>query len=44
MAGIGAGISALATWVATRAGRSPDLLPEQPGGAESPRAARAARA
>lgn len=30
MAGIGAGISALATWVAARAGRSPDLLPEQP--------------
>ncbi|WP_255560170.1 MFS transporter [Dyella sp. EPa41] len=44
MAGIGAGISALATWVAARAGRSPDLLPEQPTGAASPQAARAARA
>lgn len=29
MAGIGAGISAFAAWVAARAGRSPDLLPEQ---------------
>ncbi len=29
MAAIGAGVSALATWVAARAGRSPDLLPEQ---------------
>ncbi|WP_238481239.1 NTP/NDP exchange transporter [Dyella telluris] len=29
MAGIGAGVSALATWVAARAARSPDLLPEQ---------------
>lgn len=29
MAAIGAGISVLATWVAARAGRSPDLLPEQ---------------
>jgi AAA family ATP:ADP antiporter len=29
MAGIGAGVSALASWVAARAGRSPDLLPEQ---------------
>jgi AAA family ATP:ADP antiporter len=29
MAGIGAGISALASWVAARAGRSPDLLPEE---------------
>jgi len=31
MAGIGAGISVLATWVAARAGHSPDLLPEQQG-------------
>jgi ATP:ADP antiporter, AAA family len=30
MAAMGAGISALATWVASRAGHSPDLLPEQP--------------
>jgi len=44
MAGIGAGISALATWVASRAGRSPDLLPEQPAGEAPPRAARTARA
>ncbi|WP_255412974.1 MFS transporter [Dyella sp. AtDHG13] len=29
MAGIGAGVSVLATWVAARAGHSPDLLPEQ---------------
>ena len=29
MAAIGAGISVLATWVAARAGHSPDLLPEQ---------------
>ncbi|AHX12053.1 translocase [Dyella jiangningensis] len=44
MAGIGAGISALATWVAGRAGRSPDLLPEQPATTASPQAARAAQA
>jgi len=30
MAGIGAGVSALATWVSARAGHSPDLLPEPP--------------
>jgi AAA family ATP:ADP antiporter len=29
MAGIGAGVATVATWVAARAGRSPDLLPEQ---------------
>nr|WP_267223367.1 MFS transporter [Dyella silvae] len=29
MAGIGAGVAVLAAWVAARAGRSPDLLPEQ---------------
>jgi AAA family ATP:ADP antiporter len=29
MAGIGAGVSVLAAWVAARAGRAPDLLPEQ---------------
>jgi len=29
MAGIGVGVSVVATWVAARAGRSPDLLPEQ---------------
>ena len=31
IATIGIGVSALATWVAARAGRSPDLLPEQHG-------------
>jgi AAA family ATP:ADP antiporter len=29
VAAIGTGVSVLATWVAARAGRSPDLLPEQ---------------
>ncbi|HET6552502.1 MAG TPA: MFS transporter [Dyella sp.] len=29
MAGIGAGIASVATWVAARAAKSPDLLPEQ---------------
>ena len=32
MAAIGVGVAAAATWVAARAGRSPDLLPEQPAG------------
>ena len=29
MAGLGAGVAVVATWVAARAGHSPDLLPEQ---------------
>ncbi|WP_232823585.1 NTP/NDP exchange transporter [Dyella sp. C9] len=42
MASIGVGVSMLATWVAARAGRSPDLAPEQSGPAgESTRASAA---
>ncbi len=44
MAGIGAGISALATWVAARAGRSPDLLPEEPADGRQVGQAKAAEA
>ncbi|WP_243039122.1 NTP/NDP exchange transporter [Dyella sedimenti] len=44
MAAIGAGISALATWVAARAGRSPDLLPEQPSKPHGSQPARPAEA
>jgi AAA family ATP:ADP antiporter len=36
MAAIGAGVSVLATWVASRAGHSPDLLPEEHGKSEGP--------
>jgi len=44
MAAIGAGVSALATWVAARAGRSPDLLPEQQDVPANARQARPAEA
>jgi ATP:ADP antiporter, AAA family len=44
MASIGAGVSVLATWVAARAGRSPDLLPESSGAAATSGRARAAEA
>jgi AAA family ATP:ADP antiporter len=44
MAGIGAGVSVLAAWVAGRAGHSPDLLPEQQADGRSSRQASAAEA
>jgi ATP:ADP antiporter, AAA family len=44
MAAIGAGVSVLGTWVAARAGRSPDLLPEQEGESAGTKPARAAEA
>lgn len=40
MAAIGVGVAAAATWVAARAGRSPDLLPEQPAGQAAPKTTR----
>jgi AAA family ATP:ADP antiporter len=42
MAGIGAGVSVVATWVAARAGHSPDLLPEQQ--TDTPKVAKPAEA
>ncbi len=44
MAAIGVGISAMATWVAARAARSPDLLPEQQGESTTQGRARPAEA
>jgi len=44
MAMIGAGVSAFATWVARRAGHSPDLLPEPADAADSVAAAPPAKA
>ncbi len=44
MAGIGAGVSVLATWVAARAGHSPDLLPEQQADGHTVRGSSAAEA
>ncbi|WP_343214403.1 MFS transporter [Dyella sp. ASV21] len=44
MAAMGAGVSTLATWVAARAGHSPDLLPEQQDEAPHPDRARTADA
>jgi AAA family ATP:ADP antiporter len=44
MAGIGAGVAVVATWVAARAGHSPDLLPEQRAGEDAAAQAETAKA